>query len=405
MRLLYNVVNLYSFLEKTKDLMLTLLLISLYNLLYRLKNDYDVRTNNPIVQKLLASPRTIVITRFQHLGDTAVILPVIKALRNAYPSALIYILVRQNTGAELLKGCPWHNGLIILKGNTFRDKLTVFRTLRKIGIDLFIISTQEYGKLPWALLTNARCIIAYKKVLLGSEEKKEKLPWLISIPVKFNPELHETERNLELLRAIGINITNSEINVDWINKSDKDYVIRLLSENGISKDSSFAIAAPFSKRPAKMWPPERFQQVIQYLVKEYSLKVIIIGGKEDKSIINYLINSLHNDVIDLTGKTTILQLVFLIKMSKLMIAVDSGPAHLAVAGKTPVVVLFGPGEVEKWNPGWNNSPNKYIYNKLPCAPCREYDCEKHNRMCMNSITVNNVVNNIETMLNYKRSIN
>ena len=88
----------------------------------------------------------------------------------------------------------------------------------------------------------------------------------------------------------------------------------------------------------------------------------------------------------------------MIKKSKLIVAVDSGPAHIAVATKTPVVVLFGPGEVNKWHSGWNKNPFKYIYNRIDCSPCREFNCDKNNRMCMDMISSRDVNNTIEEIL-------
>jgi ADP-heptose:LPS heptosyltransferase len=100
----------------------------------------------------------------------------------------------------------------------------------------------------------------------------------------------------------------------------------------------------------KQWSVDKFKELAVRLENELGNKVIIIGGKEeaDKS------QKYFSDFIDLTGKTTLVELAALLKKCKLLISGDSGPVHLASCVGTPVVAIFrndtpGKGPV-RWGP-------------------------------------------------------
>jgi ADP-heptose:LPS heptosyltransferase len=84
------------------------------------------------------------------------------------------------------------------------------------------------------------------------------------------------------------------------------------------------------------------------------------------------------------------ELVALIADAQLFVGNDSGPAHIAAAVKTPLVVLFGPASSQRWRP-WR-APAEVVQNYFACNPCAMYTCEAFDEPeCIRSISVEQVM--------------
>lgn len=89
-------------------------------------------------------------------------------------------------------------------------------------------------------------------------------------------------------------------------------------------------------RPVKCWPLERYGEIAKTLVQEGFTPVIVGGADED----NYLIKEICPEVIDLTGKTQLIDMITLATHAAFAIGNDTGPMHIAATCLCPVLVLF-----------------------------------------------------------------
>ena len=149
---------------------------------------------------------------------------------------------------------------------------------------------------------------------------------------------------------------------------------------------------------AKRWYPKEFAKVAIGLYKEYD--IIIFGGPNEKDIAfdleRELIKSNVKNYINLSGKTTIEELMINISNLDLLITADSGPMHVASAFNIPTVSLFGPTKPNETNQ-WNNQKSIIIKKKFSCMPCMKRVCHlknDQNHQCMKSITSKEVLNKI-----------
>ena len=97
------------------------------------------------------------------------------------------------------------------------------------------------------------------------------------------------------------------------------------------------------------------------------------------------IGKCFNSDIDLAGKEV-----------DLLIGNDSGNLHMASSVNTPVIGLYGPMPFEKWSAIGEN--NILLKADLPCMPCSLKGECKHNKACMNSITIEQVKETIDKLL-------
>ncbi len=76
---------------------------------------------------------------------------------------------------------------------------------------------------------------------------------------------------------------------------------------------------------------------------------------------------------------------------------DSGPAHIAAAVKTPLVVMFGPASSVRWRP-WR-VPSELVQNDFACNPRSIYKCEAFDEPeCIRSISVAQVMGAVQKVL-------
>ena len=94
--------------------------------------------------------------------------------------------------------------------------------------------------------------------------------------------------------------------------------------------------------------------------------------------------------INLAGETNLRQLAALLKRLDLFITNDSGPMHIAADVNIPIVALFGPGSVTKYQPYCDEDMKVVIRKNLGCSPCYEKPNCREN-VCMRLITIEEVM--------------
>ncbi len=149
--------------------------------------------------------------------------------------------------------------------------------------------------------------------------------------------------------------------------------------------------------PLRRWPIENYV-LLARLLQSRGHQVVLLGGPGD----HWVSNSFTNDgVIDLIGKTSLLDMIELLDKASCVIAHDSGPLHLASITSTPLVALFGPTSA---NAVVSFSRLKTTIfesgNRVSCSPC--YDGRNYavctRAVCMDEIPVSRVVEAVVSLI-------
>jgi ADP-heptose:LPS heptosyltransferase len=163
---------------------------------------------------------------------------------------------------------------------------------------------------------------------------------------------HEVDYNLELVSLVGANTQDKSLSIEI----DEKNINGCLGFSAQGHDNLIAIH-PWTSDPVKQWPVENFYALAKGLLEYVAVNVVIVGDEDALNKIKEIFGNLSSNLIDLTGKTTLVQLAALLKKCELLISGDSGPVHLACAVGTPVVAIFRndlPGKAPKrWGP-WGN---------------------------------------------------
>lgn len=149
--------------------------------------------------------------------------------------------------------------------------------------------------------------------------------------------------------------------------------------------------------PQRRWPIESYVSLAERLLKQ-GCPIVLLGGLGDRWVSEYF-NGLP--VIDLIGKTSLLDMVSLLAQARCVVAHDSGPVHLASITSVPLVGIFGPTNA---NAVLSFSRQRTVIlqpqNRVSCSPCydgREYaPCDFN--VCMQSTTVECVLSAVDGLI-------
>ncbi|MFC1676471.1 lipopolysaccharide heptosyltransferase II [Planctomycetota bacterium] len=333
--------------------------------------------------------KKIIIWLASPMGDAILSTPALRAIRKHFSSARIYFfakpLIRQILSpgnfndhwldktcdnpfkiAGMLKQHKFTHA-ILLK-NSFASALAVF--LAKIPIRI------GYAREGRALLLNQK--LYPPKLTNGSFKPVSALDYYLAIASWLGGDVSQRDTELQLDPQ-----AKHSLNAK-LPQSDKPSVI-------LVPGGAFG--------PSKCWPSQRFAKVADWLIENYNAEIFVSVSPDQAeiTIANEICQAGKHELINLGQKQlTIAELKSLFSRASLVISNDTGPRHIAIALKRKIVTLFGPN-----NPAWTE--NGYedeikIIGTGPCVPCDKPKCKKDQHICMDSITVEMVVQAAKKLL-------
>ena len=204
--------------------------------------------------------------------------------------------------------------------------------------------------------------------------------WFYHSWSKVNLRLHAVRRNQLLVERF---FQTGTMRTDTVIPSNADNAALLenkLRQLGIAPDDVIVGVSPGARWESKAFPPELFARVM-ILTAEMNSKVkfVIMGAPADQKLAeNILSLSANVPAVSLAGATSLGELVELIKRSKVLLANDSGPVHIAASAKVPVVCFYGPTNPNLTGP-FGDIHTIFQRGDLKCIKCM-------NRQCRNIVT-------------------
>jgi len=333
----------------------------------------------------------ILIIRNEYLGDMLTFIPALMGLRNHFSDAKFYIMVSP-TGKEVLERSLLADEFILADREKFSrmgifEFIRLIRYLRKAKFDLAISSPNTLFKPQLcAFLSGAPYRIGYNNINSG---------YLFNLPISFDPDNNEVRECFKILEILGIKKESIKYPDLWPKDAERDSVASLFRESGIT-ESDFVVGINVgSKQPANWWLPERWSELIGHLSKNYSARIVLIGGKENRSFADAVIREAKFSLLDAVARLNVKQLALVVKRCNLMVSHDSGVAHMAALMGIPTVVLFGKSSYNKW--GYPDNPRyRAVYKDICCRLCGKIKCDDN--ICMKLIKVEDVVGAVHGLI-------
>ncbi len=308
----------------------------------------------------------ILLIRTSALGDIVHCLPVLTALRRHRPEGRIGWIV-EDSMAPVLEGHPDLDELLPVRLRPWRKRPFAPGTLREIG--RFMERLREFS--PDAvidLMGNHKAgVIAGLTLsdrILGAAREDRREPssvcW-IGEPVALRGT-HVTERNLSLLRPLGI----PDEPVDF---GGEKLFPGATAPEGLPE--RFFLLHPGSAWPNKLYPAELWGEAAARLGAETALPGVVVHGPGEGELARATVEASAGALrIQSTG--SLAALAATIRRADLMLGSDTGPLHLGHALGTPVLCLMGPTSPATHGPA--GDPEASLYRELPCSFChRRFD--------------------------------
>lgn len=330
----------------------------------------------------------ILLIKLSAMGDTILMVPAIRALRQAYPQAVIKIIVT-SINREVLADCPYVDEIIDLDlEHTVKNPLLFWRFIKKLRKEKFDLSV-DFDQ--WLRLSPLLAFFSGAEQRVGFRTPGQHRDLIYTRKIGHARDKHEVECFLDLVAALGIEPEDKKLEL-WVKRSAVITVNRNLASLGITKEDIIIGLHPGcgSHGHPRQWPADKYISLIKELQQQKRVKVVITGGNAERELVEYIsAGAGEANPLCVVG-WPLAELIALVRKYKVLVCGNTGVMHIAAALQTPVVALHGPTDPRKWGPWTDNST--VITAKKPCVPClylgHEYGCRDFS--CMDTITVDEV---------------
>lgn len=171
---------------------------------------------------------------------------------------------------------------------------------------------------------------------------------------------------------------------------------------GLPVDAKCIVIAPLSNSLLRNWPIDRYERLIAMLMVELDSWILLAGSPGQAQQLTDLQSRLGNDrrILNIAGRVDWAGLATVIKEAGLVIANNSGVAHLAAACGRPTLAIYsGSHQPQEWGPRGQNV--RTLMAAVPCSPCghdKLEDCP-YDHLCMKVIEPDTVLQAALEMLN------
>ena len=335
------------------------------------------------------SVRKILVIRTDGIGDAVISIPLFKSLKQLFPEADVSCLIRPGSKEIFDLITPVSSSIV--SRSRWEDLNIAFKNSKQL-FDL-IISPRPDGY----LFNHILALVMKGKRRTGYAIKGG--GFLLTDIVRWAGVKTAMELASDCVLPFGVVSQGSDISLKPSQGEDK-YIEELLLSNGIGKDDPFILINPYAGHPF-IWKEEYWVELIKRITKEFNYKLVAAGEAKHCQDLEYIKLGASGNIVSLAGMTTLSQLVSLIKRSKLLITVDSGPRHIANAVGTPVIVLRHSADSNIiW--GTYTKNEKLIYHNVPCSPCGRKYCPEGQRVCMTRITPEEVLEKFRKVLKLQK---
>lgn len=335
-----------------------------------------------------SSDRILITQTGGWIGDMILLTPALRALKRAYPQSHITLLIRPLV-ANLMETCPYVNEVIIdTKGNGISRVSSFFELVRCVRRGRFNLAVVLH---PTSIRNALIPFLAGVSLRVGSNVGGRGI--LLSQSCADDTTVHEVDRYLRVLQLLNVEETASGLEF-WHTDTDRRAVHQLLGScNVVPEDRIIGINLG-TTWGTKSWVLDRFADVIAGIQNRFEGAVVLTGSSSEVKLGEALQKLVKANVINLIGKTTILQLGALIERCDLYLTCDSGPMHIAAAVGTPTIALFGPTNPLRHRPYGDG--HHVIEKDVTCRPCYKRKCMRTDapNLCMTEIQASDVVERI-----------
>lgn len=323
--------------------------------------------------------KNILLIRFSSIGDIVLTSPVVRCLKEQYPTAKLHYLTKKSF-ASIVTPNPSIDEVHLWS----EDNTTLFKQLKSIHFDVVI-----------DLHKNLRTSILKSKLKVKSHTfpKLNVQKWLyVNFKVNNMPDIHIVDRYFEAVAPLSVKNDHKGLDV-FIPVEERIDVTTFF------KGSPYIAVAVGAQFATKRLPTSKLVEILEGV----NHPLVLLGGPTDVQVGKEIVNALNRaDVINKCGELSLLQSASVVEQAKVILTHDTGLMHFASAFDTKIVSVWGNTTPQlgmyPYRP--NNSSSFVVHEveNLKCRPCSKIGfkaCPKKHFDCMEKQNTKAIVDSID----------
>lgn len=326
----------------------------------------------------------VLVARLDNAGDVLLSGPAVRAVAAGAGRVTLWCGPRGEAAARLLPGV---DDVVVHEAAwidpepapvTRETTLALVDRLAGLAADQAIVLTSFHqSALPTALLLR---LAGVPTVAAMSEDYPGSL---LDVRHGRDDDLHEVERALSLVATLGYRLPPGDDGRLAIRQRHRSWP----RPSGWER---YVVVHPGASVPARAYGAERNAALVDALI-EQGHRVVVTGSGKERQLTARVAGPARASVVDLGGRTDLEQLSEVVAGAAVVVAGNSGPAHLAAAVGTPVVSIFAPTVPARWWRPWGVPHVLLGQQDIPCAGCRARACPFPTHPCLSGVSVEEVV--------------
>ena len=325
----------------------------------------------------LPSDASILIILMGSLGDVVRGLCLVSHIKNNLPESRVTWLIEPKW-AELVSFHPQIDKVILFdRPRGIPAVWNLYKDLAQDHFDITLDLQRHFKSGFFSLLSRTK-----RRVGFNRRNAKE-FNWLFNNEQidYFSDELPKLRHYLEFTKYMGLSEPSS-LEFGFSSLDSKSVAPSIVAE----LKGSFIAVVMGSSWESKDWFPDEYYRLVKNILSSGKSKVVLLGDHSVSANAITLSEKISTSgLINLVGKTSLLELVAVLKRAAVAVGPDSGAGHLAAAVGTPYVSLFGPTSPRRTAP--YGSEHLVVQSKASCAPCYKKKCPGLDRLCMRLLSV------------------
>jgi len=314
------------------------------------------------------------------MGDILLTTPLIRAIRSRHPDAWISYVTKAGF-TPLLESNPRLNEVIPfdpgtplaelgqrLRAADFTHRLDLHRSLRSRMLRMMVPG--RWGSYPKNRVARAALIKTKRNI--------------------YRDHRHIVERYFDAAKELEVKPDGGPLEF-FIARAAMDGARRFLADQRMAEDRSLVAVVPGAQHATKRWPVRHWQDLVTMLTTQ-GMDVVAIGGPTEQRLCDEVAAAGAERATSAAGRFAVTGSAALLKLSRCVVAGDTGPMHLATAVGTPVVALYGP-TVEPFGFFPYRARATVLQRVLECRPCSAIGgpvCPLKHHRCLGDIHPNDV---------------
>lgn len=305
----------------------------------------------------MRTPRSVLIVKPGSLGDIVHALPVANAIRSQSPSTRVSWIV-DTRWLPILENHPAVHHLIPFPRESFRGPLGFIRFIRWLR-ELHSLAPDVAIDLQGLLRSGLMTASANARAVCGLSDAREFSRHFYHRVTPTQGQLHAVDRYIQTLATIGFQVPT---------KKDFSIFCDKLSSNPFKKES-YIVIHPFSRGDGKSLTKAQLHAFIADFASSATIVLVGTGDFDAQS---------YPNVTNLLRRTTLPELVRILRESLFVVSVDSGPMHLAAATGVPLLGIHTWSKPQKVGPYsdtawiWQGGEIRRQDLSVPALPTREF---------------------------------